>query len=59
MPLYTLAIILVAGILFVPLIGVLQLRQDDRLSQESFVELVKLVIGQLPLIGKLERNDER
>lgn len=57
--LYTLAIILVAGLLFIPLIGVLQLRQDDWLSQESFIELLKLVIGQLPLIGKLARPVER
>ena len=50
LPLPTLVLIIVAGLLFVPLIGALQLRQDDRLSEKSFMELVKLVIEQLPLI---------
>lgn len=52
-PWYALAAILIAGILFVPLIGFLQLRQDDRLSEKSFGELMKLVVGQLPLIKNL------
>ena len=51
-PLYSLPVVLVAGGIFIPLIGVLQLRQDDKLSEKSFSELIKLVIGQLPLIGK-------
>ncbi|HEY0323746.1 MAG TPA: COR domain-containing protein [Pyrinomonadaceae bacterium] len=55
-PFYTLAAVLVAGILFVPIIGALQLRQDDRLSEKSFIHLMKLVIGQLPLIGKFVRQ---
>ena len=58
-PFYTLAIILVAGILFIPLIGVLQLRQDDRLSEKSFIELLKLVVGQLPLIGRIARQSQQ
>jgi internalin A len=53
---YVLPIILIAGILFVPMIGVLQLRQDERLSEKPFMELLKLVIGQLPLIGRLAKN---
>lgn len=52
-PFYTLAIIIVAGILFIPLIGALQLRQDDRLSEKSFLALVGQVFRQLPLIGRL------
>ncbi|AFY43067.1 hypothetical protein Nos7107_2461 [Nostoc sp. PCC 7107] len=35
------------------LIGVLQLRQDDRLSEENFVELTVRVIKHFPLIGNL------
>jgi len=50
---YVLGGLVVAAIIFVPLIGVLQLRQDNQLSEKSFVELLKLVIGQLPLIGKI------
>ena len=57
-PLYTLPIILVAGALFVPIIGVFQLKQDGRLSNKSFVELMKIVIGQLPLIGKLVKQNQ-
>lgn len=41
----------VAGILFVLLVGILQLRQDDRLSEKNFIELAKLVVEQLPLVG--------
>jgi len=56
LPLYTLAVVVAAGILFILLIGVLQLRQDDRLSEKSFTELARLVIRQLPLIGKLAKS---
>ncbi len=45
--------IIVAGIVFIPLVGALQLRQDDRLSEQNFMELIKLVIAQLPLIGNI------
>lgn len=59
-PWYVLPIVLVAGAIFVPLIGALQLRMDERLSQKSFLELMKLVVGQLPLIGRIakQQNDE-
>ncbi|HSS50925.1 MAG TPA: COR domain-containing protein [Thermoanaerobaculia bacterium] len=58
-PWYAFPIALVAGAIFVPLIGALQLKMDERLSQESFIELMKLVVGQLPLIGRLakQRNE--
>ncbi|MCI0393802.1 MAG: hypothetical protein L0322_02530 [Chloroflexi bacterium] len=52
-----LIVIIMAGLLFVPLIGALQLRQDENLSQKNFMELVRLVIEQLPLIGKLFRKN--
>ena len=42
--------------IFIVLIGVLQLRQDNRLSEKSFVELIKLVIEQLPLIGNVVKQ---
>ncbi len=45
--------ILIAGLLFIPLIGALQLRQDDNLSEKNFLELIRLVLAQLPLIGRL------
>ena len=46
-----LCVVIIAGVLFVPLIGALQLKQDDRLKDESFLALMKMVIGSLPLIG--------
>jgi Leucine-rich repeat (LRR) protein len=46
-----LCVVVIAGVLFVPLIGALQLKQDDRLKDESFLALMKMVIGSLPLIG--------
>ena len=45
--------VIIAGIVFIPLVGALQLRQDDRLSEQNFMELIKLVIAQLPLIGNI------
>jgi len=53
---YVLPIILVAGAIFVPLVGALQLRMDERLSQKSFLELMKLVVGQLPLIKQISKR---
>jgi hypothetical protein len=56
-PVYVLPLLMVAGILFVPLIGFLQLRMDERLREKSFIELVTMVAAQLPLIGKLGKQD--
>jgi small GTP-binding protein len=55
---YALGAILIAGILFIPVIGGLQLRQDDRLSEKTFIELIKLALEQLPLIGNLFKSDK-
>lgn len=46
----TLALIILGGMLFIPMIGALQLRQDDQLSEKSFLELMKMVVEQLPLL---------
>jgi internalin A len=48
-----LCVVVVGGVLFVPIIGALQLKQDDNLQEETFLELMKLTIGQLPLIGDM------
>lgn len=55
-PLYVLPLILIAGILFVPIIGALQLKQDDRLTEKPFLELMKMAIAQLPLIGRIAKQ---
>ena len=57
-PAYVLPIVLIAGVLFVPLIGALQLRNDERLAQKPFLELMKLVIGQLPLIRRMSKQEK-
>ncbi|MBG1260419.1 COR domain-containing protein [Nostoc commune] len=48
-----LALTIIATAIFIVLIGVLQLRQDDRLSEKSFVDLTKIVLEQLPLISNI------
>ena len=49
----TLIVIILAGLLAVPMIGALQLRMDQRLSEKSFLTLIRMVITQLPLISNL------
>ncbi|MBD2457805.1 leucine-rich repeat domain-containing protein [Nostoc sp. FACHB-87] len=53
LPFHYLALSIIGTAIFIILIGVLQLRQDDRLSEENFVELTVRVIKQFPLIGNL------
>jgi small GTP-binding protein len=54
--------VIIVGIVFIPLVGALQLLQDDRLSEQNFIELVKLAITQLPIVKaifrRLSRNRE-
>ena len=52
----TLALIVVGGIIAVPVIGALQLRMDKRLSEKSFLSLMKMSIAQLPVIGGLVKK---
>jgi hypothetical protein len=40
------------GLLFLTVIGALQLTQDERLSQKSFLALMKMVLEQLPIIQR-------
>lgn len=53
LPFHYLVLAILGTAIFIILIGVLQLRQDDRLSEKSFVELIKMVLKQFPLIGNL------
>ena len=50
---YALPIIIIGGVIVLPIIGALQLRQDNRLSQKKFLDLVSMAFKQLPLISKL------
>ncbi|MEH1771810.1 COR domain-containing protein [Nostoc sp.] len=53
LPFHYLALTIIGTAIFIVLIGVLQLRQDDRLSEKSFVDLTKMVLEQLPLISNI------
>ncbi|WP_298913233.1 COR domain-containing protein, partial [uncultured Nostoc sp.] len=53
LPFHYLALAIIGTAIFIVLISVLQLRQDDRLSEKSFVDLTKMVLEQLPLIGNI------
>lgn len=59
LPIYSLIITIIGSVILILLIGVLQLRQDDRLSEKSFVELVKMVLKQIPLLGNLLESFKR
>jgi GTPase SAR1 family protein len=56
LPLYSLVVVVIAGIVLISLIGALQLRQDNQLSEKSFMQLVRIVIRQLPIIERLTRS---
>ncbi|MBE9107266.1 GTPase, partial [Nostoc cf. edaphicum LEGE 07299] len=53
LPFHYLALTIIGTAIFMVLIGVLQLRQDNRLSEKSFVDLTKMVLEQLPLISNI------
>ena len=48
---------IIAGILIVGLVGVLQLRNDDRISDKSFASLLIEIYKRLPLIGESKKID--
>lgn len=52
-----LPIIIIGGILIIGLIGVLQLRNDDKLKDESFVTLVTETFKRLPLLKPKQKNE--
>jgi hypothetical protein len=54
-----LPLLLIAGVILVPVLGALQLKMDERLSDKSFLELMRMSLSQLPLIGKAVRRTEK
>lgn len=61
-PVYLFSVVVIAGIIVIPIIGALQLRNDDRLSEKTFIELIKVFAGQLPLIDRImnkNKNNEK
>jgi Leucine rich repeat/Leucine Rich Repeat len=53
LPPLNLLIVVMSGILFIPIIGILQLRNDEQLSDQSFTEVMIKVIEQLPVVGDI------
>jgi len=51
-PLYTLPVVIIGGIVIIAVIGAFQLRQDKRLSEANFQTLVSETFKQLPLLKK-------
>jgi hypothetical protein len=49
---WILGLMIPGGLLFLTVIGALQLTQDERLSQKSFLALMKMVLEQLPIIQR-------
>jgi hypothetical protein len=49
-PVWTFVGVIVGGVLLSTLIGALQLRHDDRVSEKGFLELVKITFANLPLL---------
>ncbi|MBW3466615.1 hypothetical protein [Arthrospiribacter ruber] len=55
---YLFPIVLIAGILIVGLVGVLQLRNDDRISDKSFASLIKETYRRLPLLNQIKKDEK-
>ena len=55
LPLYALPIIIIGCLLFLSIIGALQLRNDDKLCEKNFVQLMMLSFKYIPFLTK-KRN---
>lgn len=53
-----LLVVIIAAIIFVPLIGTLQLFNEGKLTQKNFIELIRLLIGKIPVIGSSPNDDD-
>lgn len=49
-------LVAIAAVLGVSIVGALQLRHDDKLSEKSFLELMVRSLGMLPLLNKSKEN---
>ena len=59
LPIYTLPVTIIAAILAMSVIGALQLRNDDKLSDKSFFDLMKLSLKQLPLLRDTDEKKKQ
>lgn len=53
---WILPIMIIGGLLLVTVIGALQMKQDERLSDKTFLSLMTLAFQQLPLLGRLAKD---
>src|SRR5258708_7459273 len=58
LPSYVLPIILIGAILALSVIGALQMRQDEKLSEENFLKLMTLSFKYLPWL-KIRKEQEK
>ncbi|MEQ6118670.1 hypothetical protein [Reichenbachiella sp. MALMAid0571] len=55
---YLFPIVLIGGILIVGIVGVLQLKNDERISDKSFVSLIKETYKRLPLLNQIKKTEK-
>jgi hypothetical protein len=53
-----LPVIVIGGILIIGMVGILQLRNDEKIKDKSFVKLISETYKRLPLLNKLKPNDK-
>ena len=52
-----LPVVIVSGILIIGLVGILQLRNDDRITDKTFIHLIKETYKRLPLVRNKQNED--
>lgn len=52
---WLLPLVMVGCLLVISVVGVLQLRQDDRLSERGFVELMRMALSNLPAVLRRDK----
>lgn len=55
-PALVLPVVILGSILAVSIVGAFQLRQDERLSQRNFLDLMLMVFRQVPLLSKRPKS---
>ena len=48
-----LPVLILGGLLLITVIGALQLKNDERIEEQSFLKLMKMAFQQIPFLGKL------
>ncbi|OCQ89583.1 hypothetical protein BCD67_13385 [Oscillatoriales cyanobacterium USR001] len=50
-------LVVIVGVLFIAIISILQLKQDEKLQDKTFLKSIKMVFDQLSLIGNMLGSD--